>query len=153
MAGRKTARKVIEAAKVLELYAAGKTYRDIDEQYAIPRDSDTMGKWNAGRLLNWAVREVMPDSLLKHARNIELQRLQDMHRAVWMDAITGDQDAIATVLKLMERRTKLLGLDSPTKMSSTTTIRFEDVRELSEDELLAIAAGSGGGGADTEGGA
>ena len=116
MAGRKTARKVIEAAKVLELYAAGKGYRDVVEMYGQPRDPKTKKKWGAAQLLDWAVREVMPESLIKQARNIELQRLQDMHRAVWMDAITGDREAITTVLKLMERRSKLLGLDSPAKM-------------------------------------
>jgi hypothetical protein len=116
MAGKKAARRALKAAKVLEMYAAGKHYNDIVADYEVPRDPETKKKWSAEKLLDWAVSEVMPDSLVKQARNIELQRLQDMHKALWFDALSGDREAVVTVLRLMERRAKLLGLDSAAKV-------------------------------------
>lgn len=64
----------------------------------------------------------MPPALIQQARNVELQRLQEMHRTVWEDALTGDREAIGTVLRLMERRAKLLGLDAPAKIDADLTI-------------------------------
>ena len=43
-------------------------------------------------------------------------RLDEMQFAVWDRAINGDLPALSCVLKIMDRRAKLLGLDKPEKM-------------------------------------
>lgn len=42
---------------------------------------------------------------------LELARLDEMHAGVWMSAVRGDDKAIGAALRIMERRTKYLGLD------------------------------------------
>jgi len=53
-------------------------------------------------------------------RAIELDRLDELHRAIWDKAVGGDLAAFDRVLKRMERRAKLLALDAPAKVAPTT---------------------------------
>jgi hypothetical protein len=46
----------------------------------------------------------------------ELSRLDGMLRGLWPDARKGSHGAVDRVLKIMERRAKLLGLDAPVKV-------------------------------------
>lgn len=82
-------------------------------------------------------------------RAIELARLEEMHKAVWEKAAQGDRDAIADVLKIMERRAKLCGLDI-----LRVSIGDADIDDLiggllarmapgSESQALPSAAGNG----------
>lgn len=52
-------------------------------------------------------------------RELEAERLDRAHRAAWPKAIKGDLRAIDRVLKIMERRAKLYGLDAPQKRELT----------------------------------
>jgi hypothetical protein len=45
-------------------------------------------------------------------QQLESQRLDALHAAVWEKAQAGDLDAINAVVKLMNRRAKLLGIDA-----------------------------------------
>jgi hypothetical protein len=47
-------------------------------------------------------------------RAIEVDRLDRLQLGIWSSATTGHLGAIDKVLKIMERRAKLLGIDSPT---------------------------------------
>ena len=49
----------------------------------------------------------------------EAERLDQLQRGIWSEAISGNLAAIQTVLKIMERRAKLLGLDQPIKVAQT----------------------------------
>ena len=53
-------------------------------------------------------------------RAIELERLDALQRAIWDKAMDGDVAAIDRMLRIMERRSKLLALDAPTKIATTT---------------------------------
>src|SRR5262245_7146320 len=46
-------------------------------------------------------------------RALELARLDALHEALWEKALGGDLPAVDRVLKVMERRSKMLGLDAP----------------------------------------
>ena len=48
-------------------------------------------------------------------RDLQDERLNRMLTAAWTNAIQGDAAAINTVLRIMERQSKLWGLDAPTK--------------------------------------
>lgn len=53
-------------------------------------------------------------------RQLELERLDRMTTGVWPKAQRGDLLSVDRMLKIMARRAKLLGLDSPTLMAQTT---------------------------------
>lgn len=48
-------------------------------------------------------------------RKTSIARLDRMTRAVWRQALEGNQGAIDRVLRIEERRARLMGLDGPTK--------------------------------------
>ena len=51
--------------------------------------------------------------------DLELERLDIAQRGVWPQVLKGDVHALAVFLRLSERRSRLLGLDAPTKLSPT----------------------------------
>ncbi|MFJ2752665.1 hypothetical protein [Streptomyces sp. NPDC087297] len=52
-------------------------------------------------------------------RELEVQRLDRMQAAAWAKAAKGDLKAIETVLKVIDRRARLLGLDRPARTEIT----------------------------------
>ena len=55
-------------------------------------------------------------------RQLELQRLDQMQLQLWQGVMSGDQQAINTVLKIQERRASLLGLDAPKQIEARVRI-------------------------------
>ena len=67
---------------------------------------------------------------------MEGARLDRLHQAVWDAAINGDCYAIDRVLKLMERRAKLFGLDAPNKVAQTNVAGTESrYDQMTEEEV------------------
>ena len=52
-------------------------------------------------------------------RALELARLDELQRSIWPEATGGNLPAMDRLLKIMERRTRLLGLDAPIKHTTT----------------------------------
>jgi hypothetical protein len=50
-------------------------------------------------------------------RRIEVERLDKLMLSLWPEAQTGNIKAIETILGIMARRAKLLGLDAPTEIT------------------------------------
>lgn len=46
-------------------------------------------------------------------RDLEAARLNELQRAVWPLAVTGDIAAVTACVRIIDRRAKLLGLDAP----------------------------------------
>lgn len=93
-------------ARVLELAKAGYAFREIAAK---------VGYTNPGAAHN-AFRAALKATLRPAGaeyRKVELQRLDEMHKPLWARAQDGDLQAQAQVLRLMERRAALLGLDAP----------------------------------------
>ncbi len=65
----------------------------------------------------------------KALRQVELERLDALLTGVWSAARRGNLGAVDRVLKIMDRRAKLLGLDAPTKVA------IKDWRETLPDGL------------------
>ena len=65
-----------------------------------------------------ALREEITEQA-KLLQSQEAERLDQLQLGIWQDAIGGNLAAIQTVLKIMERRAKLLGLDQPIKVAQT----------------------------------
>jgi hypothetical protein len=93
-------------AEALRLRAQGHTFREIAE---------LVGYGNPGtahEAVMGALAELTREPA-EELRKLELLRLDALQQAVWSDAMKGHLGALDRVLKIMERRAKLAGLDEP----------------------------------------
>lgn len=97
--------------KVVALRASGANFRKIASVLDISPST-------AHGLLHKAIAERREELGLKVDELVELEvaRCDQLQLAVWSKALNGNERAIAAVLKIMERRAKLLGLDAAQKV-------------------------------------
>jgi hypothetical protein len=67
-----------------------------------------------------AIRKVLQEPA-EAVRELEAMRLDALLQALWGKALDGDVLVIDRVLKIMDRRARLLGLDAPTKTQQENT--------------------------------
>jgi hypothetical protein len=72
-------------------------------------------------------------------RTLETERLDIAQSAIWGNVLKGDNPSIANLLRIMERRAKLLGLDQPTRIQAEVISYDADSIQA---ELARIIAGS-----------
>jgi hypothetical protein len=92
--------------EALRLRRSGLSYQAI---------ADVLGyssRANAFRLVSQALHEVV-EAEVGELRQLEAERLDALHAAVWPKAIRGHLPSIDRVLAIMKRRARLLGLDAP----------------------------------------
>lgn len=94
--------------------------------------ADRVGYANASGAAK-AIDRVMRDTLAEGAealRGIELETLNWMQTQLAPSVSRGDVRSVRTVLQIMVRRAKLLGLDAPTRVHHEGEV---DVRRVAED--------------------
>lgn len=94
---------------VLDLRRAGATFDDIATQAGY---ADPSGAWQAYRR---AIGRTLTEAHADEQRELEAARLDSLQQAIWDRAIAGDLPAVNGVLRIMERRARLLGLDAPAR--------------------------------------
>lgn len=94
--------------QVLALRRQGKTWEEIAFDVGYKHPSGAAQAYERA-----CVRTIADD--VNHLRNLECERLDLIHAAIWEQALTGDLKAIDALLKVMTRRAKLLGLDTNTR--------------------------------------
>ena len=99
----------LQAAK---LRMAGMTYRQIAEEL------DYRGPSGAYKAVKTLLRRTELE-LAQEFRQLELERLDFLTRSIWDKVCAGDLKAIDRLLRIMERRSRLLGLDAPNKVAHT----------------------------------
>lgn len=138
---QRTTAKNIEAAekarKALELRKAGLSYERIAQE--VGWKSKSTAYHQIGKAIDAITAEPA-----KRLRRLELERLDAVHLALWQKAKRGDVLAIDRVIKIMERRAKLLGLDAPTQTQvehsggvSTTDMTPKQMAERARELLRA----------------
>lgn len=148
MAGEKNPQVAERWAAAVRLRASGMGYADIARQ---------LGYANAGGAHD-AVRDGLRMSLRsagsEDLRAIEAERLDRMQKGVWKRATSShqvldkngvavevgpDPEAIAVLLKIMDRRAKLLGLDAPVKLQHSgnpdNPVVVKVIKGVSMDEI------------------
>lgn len=90
--------------RALELRRAGATFDSIAQQLGFADRSGARYAFN--QALTRTLREPAAE-----ARQLEADRLDRLQLAIWAKAMNGDLRAVEHVLKIMERRARLLGLD------------------------------------------
>lgn len=99
-----SAETIAREQHVLELRRAGLTFDRIAEEVGIGDRSDAHKIYK--RALARTLQEPAAD-----IRRLEGDRLDRLQVAVWTRALRGDLAAVDRVLRIMERRSRLLGLD------------------------------------------
>lgn len=125
----------INRAKAIELKQAGASYRQISEQLHVSLRT-------AHRYVMTELTELAKESqaMAMQVRAIEAQRLDRLHLALWKRAVDGDLGAVYGILKVMERRAKLLGLDAPQQVEVGGSMEIVQVFAQAQASLAAKLA-------------
>lgn len=113
----KEAERMERRRQVLALKIAGASYPEIAEALDIAVST-------AHNDVQRALRDIPKDEA-DELRTIELSRLDRMQRELWAEAMKKEIPLVARlplmdrILKLIDRRAKMLGLDSPTQVEVT----------------------------------
>lgn len=127
-----TAKAEARRVQALDLRLAGATYRDISSRLGV-----TVAQ--SYKDVQQALRDYCQDTA-EEVRDQELARLDRLMLAHWQRALNGDHKSTATVLSIMDRRAKILGLDAPAKVDITMYIRQKALEEgLDPDEAVRAA--------------
>lgn len=111
-----------------ELFKAGHNYRDIAKM--IGRSKSQVGDYIKDTL------EELKEARMKIAKNyveVELERLDKM-LSHWVPLVGEDPIASEMVLKIMQRRTKYLGMDAPVKQEVSGVISLAETIQKANDE-------------------
>lgn len=98
----------VRAAKAMVLRMEGISFPEIAKQ--VGYNSRQAAHDAVKRALDSVIREPAQD-LIK----LDLERLDVLWQIQYLNAQSGDVQAMAACMKIMERRAKLLGLDAPAK--------------------------------------
>ena len=93
---------------------AGLSYREIASQLNISKSA-------AHRYVTKALQELdeQLNESTRNLRSLELERLDNLQRALWQDAMRGNPQSVDKVLKVMDHRAKIAGLYAPAKIANT----------------------------------
>lgn len=119
------------AAQIMQLRKEGLTYRAIGERVGLSYEM-------VRREIQIVMRQYLEDA--KDSQHeivmLELLRLDDLLTSAYQGAMNGEVKMIDAVLKIMERRAKLLGLDAQvTTRQVQLTVTPEQIGAMSDDEL------------------
>lgn len=119
---------------MLERRRAGDTYRQIADAAIAKFGLDGLPSgWSDRYAHKDLMRELerMRADMYEDAqavRQIELERLDALLSSLWTKAADrGDVGAVDRVLRIMERRAKLLGLDAASEVNVSATLTWADV--------------------------
>jgi hypothetical protein len=125
------------ALQALQLRKLGYHYDEIAKRCGY---ADRAVAWNAVQRLLAKRRNEAVDQL----RQIESEGLNDMQRAFMLRAMKGEKDAALVVLRIMERRARLLGLDVEPEENNQQGVIREYVGINVESILHPLAVSSNG---------
>lgn len=98
--------------QVLELRRAGATYEEC------ARATGYATAQGAYLAYQRALKRTLVEAGADEMRELELDRLDRMQRAIWGRVVQGDDKAIMTALRILDRRARYLGLDAPTRIEA-----------------------------------
>ena len=119
-------------AKALELRKQGHTFDQIAKMM------NYADKSAAARHVREAIREIIAEPT-REVVEYEKLRLDNMLVGIYREATTGNLKAIDRVIKIMERRSALLGLDAPKKTETTLAAALDGAGHV-VNVILAEAA-------------
>ena len=131
-------RKAEAAREVWLMRQQGKSNEEISEELSLPPAqvanivSSTLAK--ASNDLDGQTRHEL--------LSMELSRLDALQQSLWQAALAGDTRSVDTVLKIIDKRTKLLGLEQQTETQATVqTVVVTGNQDSYLEALRTIASG------------
>lgn len=125
--------------RCLELRRAGMTYDQIAERIG----------YKSAAAVYTLVKDALDKSMqepIEDVRRLEIDRLDRLELAVWPKAMNGDLGAADRILKIAERRARLLGLDAPSKQEvEVTAYKGGTDIDREVERLAATIKGTAGG--------
>lgn len=118
-------------AEVLKLRRGGLTFDLIAKQLGYKHASGAHKAY-----MNACKRIVRAD--VEELRNTEIDRLDLAQGALWSRVMRGEVPAVMAVLRIMERRARLLGLDQPTKSQIEVTNYDGNTIDAEVQRLVAL---------------
>ena len=119
--GQRSATAAVRRQKAFSMRLAGHTFQGIGDTIGISRQG---AHGLITRELERLNKQSTEDATI--LRDLELERLDVMVKAIWPKAEAGNFGAIDRLLRISERRSKLLGLDAATK--TEIEIPYDQVR-------------------------
>ena len=118
------------ATNILRLRKMGYDARQISDELDIPFD-------RVSNIIKSALKSLSKEmkGQAEEIRSLELTRLDELQTAIWSDCMDGKLTAIDRVLKIMERRSKLVGLDAPERVDIKADMKLEHMKEA-KDRLM-----------------
>ena len=122
-------------SEIVELRTEGFVWREIAQRV-------NMSTAGVAKAYDRALTRIIAPSIERH-RTTELDRLDILQRVYWQPAINGNLRAADFVLRVIEKRAKLLGLDAPIKIQ-TEVVTYDGTDLDAEVERFArlIEAGT-----------
>lgn len=127
--------KAHRRSMIINMRASGMTLEQIAEHMGI--STPTVSRILKAALNRDAERDAQR---VEQLRELELMRLDTLQTSLWARAIKGDVQAHDRVMKIMDRRAKLVGLDAPQKIERKGTMEHIhlDLAEVKRLEQLAF---------------
>ncbi len=119
-------------ALAVELAVQGHSYAQIGRRLKV----DTSTAWRA---VMAALRENVPENVAE-LRTLEGLRLDALLAAWWPLALSGNARAAEVVLRTIERRCRLFGLDAPQRLQATVSAELDAEIEALIAQLAETAA-------------
>lgn len=110
----------VKRAKVVEAVAEGATYEQAAKQAGYATRSGAYKEF-------WKAIDGQEADAVEDHRALELARLDALQVAFWERAMTGDVKAAGMILRIIEQRSRLLGLDKPGHQSAAQTVVMSPV--------------------------
>jgi hypothetical protein len=124
--------EILEKEKrVLELRRGGLTFDLIAERVGYANAS------SAQKAYQRACSRVVYEDVVA-LRNTEMDRLDIAQAAIWNEVLQGTVSAVMALIKIMERRARLLGLDVPIKTQLEVTHYDYDTIDAEVKRLVAL---------------
>lgn len=120
------------ALKAYRMRSRGKSWWDIAETLGI--SEGTAHSLIAGRIQ--AASRLVDESLKRQLLTMEVARLDELQDGLWDQAVGGDVRAVDAVLRIINSRAKILGLETAT--NNTVTNNTVVVAGNSEEYIAAL---------------
>lgn len=117
--------------KVLELRRGGLTFDLIAERLGYANASGAYKAYQS------ACKRIVVDDVVA-IRNAEMDRLDIAQAAIWGNVVQGDVRAVIALIKIMERRARLLGLDVPVKSQVEVNIHDRNSIDAEVARLVSL---------------
>ena len=137
-------RKAERTKLALELRLAGRTLQQISDALSDKFDQPGYNRASVARDIREAMESVVQEPAID-LLDRELATLFTAQSAIWPKVRDGDVQAVAALLRIMDRRSRYLGLDAPYKQqligvdqNPSVALNLSDPTELAEQGLALL---------------